>query len=581
VLHAPRYILVRLKRFQRGQSTEDPPCLVAGACHLLRICVGPPEERWICPKNLQPFPYDLLPAADHHILRVVVSEPDHLDSPLVQSIAIRSSGRSDVAEFRIMPRSGHDEFRCRITVAHRNRIMQTALLTARVVGQPDEERPDDRIQLEIESVVRPMQNLAQHTGFDMALAVHQTAQGTPQMLALAEDHAVVRGLKEIEKKVGAIATRMSRVAQDSERYTEGLLGEGGVDLLQFLADKGRAIYDFLIEDQVIGDRFKDSPYLQIVNLTADAYFPAEFVYDFGLPAEGSRLCEAAMEAFKNLDFSHVCDRRDHAEAPSPVVCPFGFWGLRRIIERHACLPQWREQIVGDFVLQAEPAESRKVVQLAGSAIFAASAHVDEEHSGTTEALHARLLALSPLKIARVRKWSEWKSEIENHGPSLIIALPHADVESEEGEEEDTEYFLEIGGERQKARIIGQAAAHYVLARDDAPAPVVLLLGCNTSTPKSPIDSIVGQFRRGGAAVVVGTVGSVLGSHAARVAAETAQALFEETADLPVPLGGLLRSVRRRCIARGVLMALCIAAFGDADWQVHCVAKGQEGINVSN
>jgi hypothetical protein len=443
---------------------------------------------------------------------------------------------------------------------------------------------DDRLEVEIESVVRPLVGLERHERFDIAIAVNHTPQGRPQLLALSEGHAVVRGLRDIEKKIGAISSELSRVGQTAASYAEGLRGDSGVELLCSLAGKGRAIYNFLIKDQVLGARFKTSPFLQIVNLTPDAYFPGEFVYDFGLPIKGAGVCKKALQALEKPDFTRICNESDHAEPENPLVCPFGFWGLRRVIERHACLPRGREQIVGDFVLQAEPTETRRVIELTGNSIFGASSRLEEEQAGATSALHTQLSTVSPLPVARVGKWAEWKAEVENNRPSLIIALPHAEVESKEGEDYDIEYFLEIGGEFKQAGVISETSAHYVLV-EDAAAPVVLLLGCNTSTPKSPVDSIVGHFRRGGAAVVVGTVGSVLGSHAAKVAAELVQALFEETEDQPRPLGELLRDVRRRCVGRGVLMALCVAAFGDADWRVHSAGKGRiengTGTNVQN
>jgi hypothetical protein len=103
--------------------------------------------------------------------------------------------------------------------------------------------------------------------------------------------------------------------------------------------------------------------------------------------------------------------------------------------------------------------------------------------------------------------------------------------------------------------------------------MVLLLGCNTTLPDRPIDSYVGDFRHAGAAIVVSTVGSVLGSHARKAAEELVAALFKEAAAEPRPLGVLLRDVRRCCLGKNLLMALCLAAFGDADWHVHAPKPG--------
>jgi hypothetical protein len=567
----PRYIQPKVKRIEKTSSVEDPPVWVGGIAHLVSVRIGPPEAGWPNPTNLMPFPYELLPAGKEHRLRVFLSEPDHMEKPLMKMLTIRRSGPSSVAEFRITPRVECRSFRARIVITHRNRILQTAILTGRVVGKPAEAGPNDRIEHEIESVVRPMlQGLEGRTRFSVAIAINHTPEGEPRLLALADKHAVVRGFTEIKDRIDAISQCLSVVANDADTYADGLHSTEGVKILRFLADNGRALYDFLVRDQLLGATLRNAPYLQIVNLTPDAYFPAEFIYDFAMPAENATLCEVALNAFDRLDFSRTCDHQDHQTPNQPVVCPFGFWGLRRVIERHACLPSGREQIAGDFVLQAEPTETRSALELAGNALLGVSTRVETEQPGATAALLSGLRTLSPIPIEIVPKWQGWTSRIESLQPSLIVTLPHAEEKSQFGV---MDYFLEIGGELQKARVIGESSAHYVLARDDAPSPLVLLLGCNTAVPKTPIDSIVGHFRRGGAAIVVSTVGSVLGSHASKVAQELVEALFKEAAIKPRPLGELLRDVRRRCVGKKVLMALCIGAFGDADWQVHAAGSG--------
>jgi len=576
---APRYIQSRVRRMDRIPSVEDPPVWVGGVEHLISVRIGSPEAGWPNPKNLVPFPYELLPPGRKHRLQVFLSEPDHLEKPLMDVISIRRSGPSTVAEFHITPRVQCRNFRARIVITHRNRIVQTAILTGRVVKEPAEAGPEDRIEHEIESVVRPaLHDLRGRRHFDMAMAVNQTPEGEPGLLVLADRYAVIRGFTEIKERIDAISECLSVVALDAVTYEKGLHSKEGVELLRFLADNGRALYDFLIRDQMTGNLPKDGALLQIVNMTPDAYFPAEFIYDFATPAENATLCGAALDAFDRLDFSRICSHKDHETPDQPVVCPFGFWGLRYVIERHASLPLDREQILGDFVLQAEPSEKRRTLELAGNALLGVSAQVEneQEQPGATSALLSGIRRLCPIPIALIPNWQDWTRQVENLQPSLIITLPHAEEKTQFGV---TDYFLEIGGELKKARVIGESAAHYVIARDGAPSPLVLLLGCNTTVPKTPIDSIAAHFRRGGAGIVVSTVGSVLGSHASKVARELLEALFKETAIKPRPLGELLRDVRRRCLGKKVIMALCIGAYGDADWQVH-VAESAGKSDVS-
>jgi hypothetical protein len=564
----PRYVQAKVKRLHNGEPIEDPPVWIAGAAHLVRVRVGPAEAGWINPTGLENFPYELLPPSKSHKLRVILSEPDHLDAPMLETITIRSSGPSSVAAFRITPRPGHSNLCARITIAHNNRILQTALLSGRVATDAGDAAPGDRIEVEIEAVVRQgLQDLDKRSRFDTALALNQVPGGEQRLLALADEHSVVRGLEEIKDHIDAISACMSSVANDAETYADGLAGEAAVQILRFLADNGRALYDFLIGDQVFAAKLKEAKHLQIVNLTKDAYFPAEFIYDFATPVENATLCEVARKAFETLDFSHICTHKDHETSNHPVVCPFGFWGLQRVIERHAYMPVDRDHISGDFVLQAEPTATRTSVEVAGNAMLGVSANVEKEHAGAIKALLNQIQVACPIHVTMAPAWAGWPDQVKNLRPSLIVALPHVEEKSQFGV---SEYFLEIGGELHKARALGEAAAHYVRAGEDGPMPLVLLLGCNTIAPKTPIDSIVGHFRRGGAAIVVGTVGSVLGSHASKVALELVDALFKKTTGPPRPLGELLLDVRRICIGKKVLMALCVCAFGDADWQVHAI-----------
>lgn len=565
----PRYIQKRMKRLDGGPGADDPPALVGGVRHLMGVRIGPPEKGWDSPKNLVPFPYELLPPAKEHRLRVVLSEPDHLEEPLVNEVVLPRSGPSSEAEFKLTPRAGLRAFRARIVVSHRNRILQTALLTGRVVADIKDAGPDDRIEFEV-AVVRPtLHDLEGRTAYNLALAVNHEADGEPRLLTLSDEHAVIRGLTQVQGKINAISACLSMIAQNAKAYSKGLKSPEAIMMLNVLADKGRALYDFLVRDQLV-DRYRAEGPIQIVNLTPDAYFPAEFIYDFATPKEDAGLCKKAKKAFEKLDFSSICTGKDHESPEYPVVCPFGFWGLKRVIERHACLPKGSEKIAGDFVLQAEPAEGRGSVELMGNTMLGVSSRVDEERAGEVKALFKKIKKISPIPVSLVPDWQNWPKQVESLGPSLIVSLPHAE---EITHFEDTEYYLEIGGELKKARLIGETAAHYVLPHEKAPAPVVLLLGCNTTVPRTPIESIVGHFRRAGAAIVVSTVSSVLGSHASKVAEQLVDAMFRETSESPRSVGELLRDVRRRCLGKGTLIALCVVAFGDADWQVHTAKNG--------
>ena len=59
---------------------------------------------------------------------------------------------------------------------------------------------------------------------------------------------------------------------------------------------------------------------------------------------------------------------------------------------------------------------------------------------------------------------------------------------------------------------------------------------------------------------------MFGEHAARVAVLLAQELVPNGAP-PQRLGEAIRALKRRALLDGLLMPLCVVAYGDADWNL--------------
>lgn len=566
----PRYIQAQLERVM-GETTVRVRALQSRTKHRIQVRVGPFEDSWINPTNRVPFPDELLPAdEDEHRLRIVISEPHHIPKPLVEEVSIRSTGPSEVATFDFTPSPGNSVFHARVAIAHRNRILQTAILTTRVLLEPgDQETNNDRFAVDIETIVRPALNdLSTRSRFDLALAFNHTIEGRPTVLGLAGKQAVLKVMsQDVIDSISAIGHALSDVGNAKNEYEKGLNSAKGVELLQFLATEGHSLYDYLILDQAIPSLGKsllqnEATHIQIVSLTPDAYFPAEFIYEFGVPGENATVCPTALKALTDNDYSYICTESDHAESNNKHLCPFGFWGLRRVVERHAFKPIDTASATADFVLKTEPGTGRNILEITKTALFAASQNVDKEKAGASLDLFNKITTLFTNHTSLVNKWDEWTDAISTHEPSLLIALPHVETKFEHTKP----YFhLEIGGQLLKANYID---FRYVKKnRETSLPPIVILLGCDTAVPQTEMDSIVARFRRAGAAIVVGTVASVLGSHASSVAREIVAQLASIESGKQVPFGDLLLASRRRAIGQGVLMAMCIGGFGDADWLI--------------
>jgi ABC-type proline/glycine betaine transport system ATPase subunit len=73
---------------------------------------------------------------------------------------------------------------------------------------------------------------------------------------------------------------------------------------------------------------------------------------------------------------------------------------------------------------------------------------------------------------------------------------------------------------------------------------------------------ISAFRRRGAAIVIGTSTSILNKHAAKLAELFVEVLSRNK---EIRLGEIIRSVKCQALLKGLVMPLCIVAYGDADW----------------
>jgi len=99
---------------------------------------------------------------------------------------------------------------------------------------------------------------------------------------------------------------------------------------------------------------------------------------------------------------------------------------------------------------------------------------------------------------------------------------------------------------------------------------VLLLGCDTASvaDRNAYTSNIAVFRQAGSAIVIGSTAALIwGVDAAKVAGEIMQALGDAVAQSSNSIGGLLLTAKRRSVHDSQLMAISLAAFGDADWRI--------------
>jgi hypothetical protein len=173
-------------------------------------------------------------------------------------------------------------------------------------------------------------------------------------------------------------------------------------------------------------------------------------------------------------------------------------------------------------------------------------------------LTKRLAKIRGKTVTTAGNWPAWLKAIEATKPVLLVALPHADGTG-------GDISLEIGGDALKSRFIDGSYVHL----DSSTPPLAVLMGCDTANTADTAAYLhhVGVFRQADAALVVGTVATVLGTSAAEMTARLLEHLQAALKGRRGRFGEVLRTAKRDAVAYSQMIALCLVTFGDADWQI--------------
>jgi hypothetical protein len=567
-VHSPRTPRYLQARVLAGDGDRSATHFRAERLHHVLVGIMAPDAEWLQASRGEAFPEDLLPRDEvEHELLVVFSAPRHLDAPQTATIRLKPTGPSTIARFPFVPRFGSVD--ARIAVLHHNRVLQTMVLRGPVVSGAGP-RSEGKIELELESVVHPdAAGLGGRSHFHAALVVNRNEDGTRRMLGAAGDRVGVMELEGMQEAFEAIRNRLSATPPTRTGPAKDPFKQDTVELLTFMAYQGRRLHDALVADQ-FSSTLAAATRIQIVAAKAESFLPLEWVYDRASPGAGAKMCPNAREAARTGECAG-CPSLD-PDTGSAHVCPAGFWALTRVIERHAFDPQSRPVPGVDFWLSDVAApDSRRPLQPLKGALYAASNRVDlaarKKKSLSQSVLErlAKAVGLTGGTANHAASWDDWKAKVKRR-PSLLVLLAHtASVPSL-----DT-VGLEIADGDCLAT--GNITRAHVAPEPPPGAPIpghplVLLLGCETGAPQIPYQGFVSSFRRAGAAAVLCTNSTVLGREVAPAAEQLIGILEEITAEEePIALGDALLELRRKCVSRGMPMALGIVGYGDADWRL--------------
>jgi hypothetical protein len=429
------------------------------------------------------------------------------------------------------------EVRALITVGQLTRTLQQFVLTGPTVAAgADPTAEEDRIELSAEVMARPTDAPAAASAFDVSINRSTAADscvliddGDPRVVPLWDD-----GLRAT---VDAIADRLYTAAQAVAVDQAGTVWPA---LIRFLAAKGTQLHTWL---QTRGYETLDSAQrIQLVDADPTRPLPLEIVYTGPRLAKHATPCPQWDQALETGQCAACAAAPKDYE--SLTICPLNFWGLTKVIERQTGTTATRPDRLHPL----------------GSVLFASSDQVfDDDYNAVVDVLTET--AQTP--PATATEWNQWPGLIAEHKPTLIVVLPHQDRDPDL----DVDY-LEIGDDSQLRS--GDLSPDQLRCAD-GPAPVVLLLGCNTAKASVTYLNFVAEFRTKGAPIVLGTLATVLGRDAAAIAGEFVRELAAARTTgghaTTIRLGEVMRTVRRRMVAKNNAAALGLIAFGDSDWQM--------------
>ena len=328
--------------------------------------------------------------------------------------------------------------------------------------------------------------------------------------------------------------------------------------LRELVEVGRLLWDTLFQDQRERVRelrrtiLADPAVIQIARAGHSTYvFPWALLYEIPMEPgdpDAWKFCSIIDKWNPQSDLSDkaqgICPHEaDHTAMNT--ICPYGFWGIRHVIEQPPSTPR----LVREVVTSTPPPQ----------AILVTSKQLDQELM--THHLKEIALALSGFIMRPADSRSSMRSWLEVNAIELIYFYCHGlDTIAKKAPPQP---YLGIGD---KGRLMPGDLGAWFEGRwtDDhwsLTSPLVFINGCHTvSIIPGSLVQFVDAFAGVGAAGVVGTEITL---HQ-RVASEVAEVFLKTLRQPGENIGSALRAMRLHMLRKGNVMGLAYTAYCSAD-----------------
>lgn len=460
-------------------------------------------------------------------------------------ISVPRDGESSIASIPFTSGTAGSIFCADIHVLYQSKQIQQAVYRIPV----GENKDLKKAELKTVVLLRKLDNIEEQRAFGASIHVEQShhKKGTIGNIFQKQKPVALQYVTAVQKLIDRIKDIIEQGALFDE--PEPLESERNVNLLIKLANNGHLLHqDFLKGMELKGP-------LQLLS-NREEYLPIDFTYCLKPPTGSAKLCPSAETALLS---GKCCGNIKSGEDGYELVCPFGFWGLSRVVERHQ-FPKDLGDKGSDFVLQFEPGDSRSSLKILNKMVYASTEKVDADVQGSYASMKKMLKQDAPAAPIEIKSWKEWRNTVSSAKPDTLILIVHVEEDDITGVDK-----LEIAHEDFLPQT--QFDERYLNTSDKHnPPPFVILIGCEATNTNAYLFDTVSFIINKGAAMVLSNFTRIKGEMATAIVSELVSILRKETGK-ELRFGEIVLRLKQRLLARGMMMALTLLAHGDADWKI--------------
>lgn len=540
----PRYLQARFSK--KGSTKKITDYLLPKTDYLLHVWIGELVKNAI--RTTTPFDTSSL-FSDKKVKEVMIDLEIRCNTSkkiLTGSFRLPREGDSGIAKFPVSTGQKHPVFEASIYAYHKSRLLQKLVLKTDI-RHPDDQPVLGKPVLKPEAVIRKkLEELGDREAFAASIVLPDEKKQEQPLAGLAGNKpAGIPYNRAMQQLMDEIQDIIEEVTTDERTKKTRFDSEDNSTLIKKLAFRGARLYNTYLK------KIKGDGPIQIISNTGE-YAPLEFAYSFAEPDLNATVCPRAKEALeegacKNC-FHNKEDRHAH-------ICPFGFWGLSRVIERHS-YKVTDDADRSDYVIRSEPSAKRSPLPILRKTLFAETNRMENGNKGIIKQVDAAITANCG-DTAKADTWKKWNKLAAGKQPESFILIVHNENDQVAGE------CLEIG--ESDLLPVARFNGEYISAESSARTPFVILIGCETTNVKSYAFDASHNLIGSGAAIVVSNFTKVRGLHAGTIVMRLVSLLKQQTGT--TTLGSIILKLRQQLVAEGVMASLSLLCHGDADWKI--------------